>query len=334
MVESEAAHTVRQVHKLDGTTVIERVPLQEQGDGMHVSAAPATAEDKGAYDGFSPVERITIKLDGTRIVEQLDEKGHVISTSVGGADGATAKAPPAPEEASPAPAPSADEQLRKALTATWETVRAAGGRAAEMRRAAKAMGAPRPKVVVLTGGAGAGKTALAGSLGERGCKVVPQAASAVIEAVSRLVGPEEQAVWREAFAPAFGYLVGRVALSGASLAPADADGVTEVCDSSLLDGIAYALRTASPLPAYLGVEEIAAAAARITHVFVLEQVASERVVVPGQDSRMADSMDVSSILFSTYAELGCNTRWLPVAASQDERAQQVMDACGSSYDLD
>lgn len=235
MSESQPERTTseRIVHKLDGSTVVlssvENVPPQQERQHSGSVHSPIS-RDEAKHSDFCPVERITIKLDGSRIVEKLDENGKVIATLNGNADAAEAPAnsqptedvratpllPPAPPAAS-LEASSDAMALAAAIAASGErTVRAASSRAAELRsqlRHEASGGAGRPpKVVVVTGGSGVGKTALAKRLAERGCKLVPQASSAVADVLSRLVGTQEQVAFREAFGPAYNYLVGRVAL--------------------------------------------------------------------------------------------------------------------------
>ena len=335
--EASAASTVgyRIIHKLDGST--ERVPLKEQDGSVQVTALPQEPEQPQQEElskTFHPVQRITIKLDGTKIVEQLDENGDVLSTSA-----ETASPSPSPPDTSDPCFPvvslsSLAVPLPDVIQAISDTVRSASRRATVLRREAKSRAALRPKVIVLTGPA-ASKTALANCLQQKGCELVPQASSTVVEALTRLLGQDGQASWRTAFSPAFDSLIDRVGLATNSQLAASSNSMLVI--DSVLDTIGNSRHQSLPVPGHLRVEDIAASAASITHVFVLDQLASERSTAPepahGLSPEQTESQAVSSVLFDVYAELGCNPRWLPVGTAA-EQARQILDVTGASHDLD
>jgi predicted ATPase len=122
------------------------------------------------------------------------------------------------------------------------------------------------ELVVVTGGAYSGKTALVRALGARGCETLPEAAFEVIEELVREHGLEAQLAWREANQVEFQRRVterqhAREAAARASAAP------FVVCDRGVLDGQAYCEQAGVPWPDDL---RALAAPARYAHVFVLE----------------------------------------------------------------
>ena len=88
--------------------------------------------------------------------------------------------------------------------------------------------------MVLTGGPGVGKTTLMDALQSRlDCPVVPEAAFKAIDVLNEVAGKAGQLAWRKANAPAFGDLVGRIALTQEADAAAKTAVAARACDRAI-----------------------------------------------------------------------------------------------------
>ena len=178
------------------------------------------------------------------------------------------------------------------------------------------------ELVVLTGGAYSGKTALARELAARGCTVLPEAAYQVITELVDLYGVDEQARWREANQVEFQRRISERQHARETAARCwDARHV--FCDRGLLDGLVYCRLNGVEWPADL--HELAAPA-RYAHVFVLATLAgfdprreTGRVDAPEDSLRAADLLEQ---VYRPRAAAVTRVPQLPVAA----RAELVLSA--------
>jgi len=248
--------------------------------------------------------------------------------------GSGAEAPAlAPADAEAAKAAEKAAKKAKVKAQVDEVAAKAKARAADLIAAAGTSG--RPKTIVLTGGPGVGKTTLINEVAKRlGCPVVPEAAIQAIDALNKLAGKEGQKAWRGGNSPAFGDLVGRVAMSQEAAATTTADpgpsGVV-LFDRTVLDNFGYSLQKGYPVPDYLDAEAAAAAVARIDYVLLLDQVASKEDIEKRnrETGRMTDpveSVKMTAALEDVYTKLGCKTVRIP-RGTVDERVAELLRVC-------
>jgi len=211
----------------------------------------------------------------------------------------------------------------------------------------------RPTTIVFTGGPGVGKSTLAEHVRERlGDQVVlvQEAAMVAIDKLNDILGKAGQRGWRTTHSAAFGDLVGRIAIDqearalassspstppdegGTDAATAAAHVSVVLFDRTVLDCIAYSIQRGYPLPEYLNEDVVARVAARIDHVFVLDQVAVDadlqaRNEATGRKTDPNRSAALSDILHYVYETLGCRTSRL-VPGTSEERTEVVLGHCG------
>ena len=233
-----------------------------------------------------------------------------------------------------AAAKAAEKEAKKAKIETEvdRVLAEAKRRAAELRAGSNT--GSRPKTIVLTGGPGVGKTTLIDEVAKRlRCQVVPEAAIQAIDVLNDLAGKDGQKAWRGGNSAAFGDLVGRVAMSREKTATSADPGPSGIVlfDRTVLDNFVYSLEKGYPVPGYLDSEAAAAAAARIDHVLLLDQVASkEDIEKRNQETgRMTDpvaSVKMTAALEEVYAKLGCCTIRI-ARGTVDERVAKLLSAC-------
>lgn len=165
-------------------------------------------------------------------------------------------------------------------------------------------------LVVITGGAHAGKTTLVEALARRGYLTLPEMAIEVIRELDRRVGPEEQVRWRLGHFAEFEREIVRrqVAQEEAILRASPAMPV--VCDRGRHDAVAYCFDRGIPVPAeILG----ACRAIRYAGVVVLD-------TVPGFDERPAtgrvgdqdESLRIRDLVERVYRDHGHEPVRLPL----------------------
>jgi len=175
-----------------------------------------------------------------------------------------------------------------------------------------------PRLVVVTGGPGTGKTSIIEALAARGFATVPEAAIEVIAELNAELGLEEQKRWRQEHRREFQerVLERQLALEERAAA-SDADVV--FLDRSRIDGLAYCSHFGQELPDAL---RRAARAARYDDVVLLEQLATfpERSGT-GRTSGREASIALGGAIETVYRELGYEPIWLAdgtVAERTDE----------------
>ena len=214
-------------------------------------------------------------------------------------------------------------------------VQISGGRTftLHLMRFEKALRAP-PRLVVLTGGSGVGKTTLIERLAAFGHPIVPEAAMQVIAALNGLIGPQGQLAWRTAHKAAFGELLGAVAMAQEAAAlSAPGGGAVVFLDRSVLDNLGYARVRGYEPPSFLTPSVVRRTAARLERVFVLDSPSDNhedlkvRNEQSGRSTDPGDSRHVSGVMHEVYSSLGCETEWLP-ALPPCERLDLLLARCG------
>lgn len=152
-------------------------------------------------------------------------------------------------------------------------------------------------LVVITGGAGAGKSTLVHAIASHGHPVVREAAIEVIEDLVRELGHEAQRAWRREHQVAFQRRVAEVQTRREAEARA-MDGRFVVCDRGLPDGRAYCERAGNAWPDDL-LE--AHASVRYAHAFVLDTpVDFDPRRESGRDDDLAGSVAIGHDLERLY----------------------------------
>jgi predicted ATPase len=145
-----------------------------------------------------------------------------------------------------------------------------------------AVALPPPKVVVLTGASGVGKTSLIQRLADLGYHTVPEAAMQCINVLNTLLddgfsgGPQKQLDWRVKHKEAFADLVGTVQMNQEACQHAGRGPV--FLDRSILDNLGYSKARGYQPPSYLTAEVARQHSMRSDRVFVLEPVANEKAL--------------------------------------------------------
>jgi len=295
--------------------------------------ASAPAESSVAFKGLAQ-QLAAESLARKQAEEALAAVKAQMAAMEATAKGSGAEAPAlAPADAEAAKAAEKAAKKAKVKAQVDEVAAKAKARAADLIAAAGTSG--RPKTIVLTGGPGVGKTTLINEVAKRlGCPVVPEAAIQAIDALNKLAGKEGQKAWRGGNSPAFGDLVGRVAMSQEAAATTTADpgpsGVV-LFDRTVLDNFGYSLQKGYPVPDYLDAEAAAAAVARIDYVLLLDQVASKEDIEKRnrETGRMTDpveSVKMTAALEDVYTKLGCKTVRIP-RGTVDERVAELLRVC-------
>lgn len=211
-----------------------------------------------------------------------------------------------------------------------------------------------PRVVVLTGGSGVGKTTLIQRLSQLGFLTVPEAALFTIEGLNALLddghgfGTQIQLAWRTRHAQAFGELVTHVAIHQAAAIHRDYEEGGQACDPvtcssrtttifmdrSVIDSLAYAREGEYAPPEVITPELTRRMAARIFKVFVLQPIASNQKALElrnkmsgRQDPNFERSARISTITHDVYSELGCDVSWLD-DMPLDQRVAVLLAECG------
>lgn len=177
-----------------------------------------------------------------------------------------------------------------------------------------------PRLVVVSGGPGTGKTSLIEELARRGFATVPEAAIEVIAELNRELGLEEQKRWRHAHRREFQERVLARQLELEQRAAAS-DAQVVFLDRSRIDGLAYCRHFDEEPPPEL---VRAAAGARYDDVVLLAQLATfpDRAGT-GRTSDRAASVALGRVIERVYTELGYRPLVLPDAPLV-ERADDLL----------
>ncbi|KAL1507955.1 hypothetical protein AB1Y20_007559 [Prymnesium parvum] len=198
-----------------------------------------------------------------------------------------------------------------------------------------------PRLIVLTGGSGVGKTTLIERLARLGYHTVPEAAMQVIGALNALLddgggnGPSRQLEWRCKHKAAFSDLLGAIAVTQEARAAAHPTSAYIFLDRSSLDNLGYAEVNGYTPPDFLTPAFRESFSARLYRVFVLDPVGTNREAVQARNEQTGRSPDpqgskhVSDVMFKVYSELGCETHRL-MDGSVDQRLADLLSICGIS----
>jgi predicted ATPase len=181
---------------------------------------------------------------------------------------------------------------------------------------------PETKRVVITGGPGAGKTALVDALAQRGHATVPEAATLVLSELNERLGLEGQRAWRRENPAEFQVLVVRRQAKLEAEARPGTDGLVFL-DRGWIDGLAYCRFFHVPFPPELNEPE---GLGRYDRVFLLETLSKESFQRVSHTGGLRDedySRTIQEVLESTYRQHGYEPIPVPEMPIQ-QRADLVL----------
>jgi len=182
--------------------------------------------------------------------------------------------------------------------------------------------------VVITGGPGAGKTALVDELAQRGYTTVPEAATAVLSELNERLGLEGQRAWRREHPAEFQVLVVRRHAQLEAAARPGKDGLVFL-DRGWIDGLAYCRFFHVPFPPELIEPE---GLGRYDRVFLLATLTRERFRRVSDTGGLRDeqySRTIQEVLENTYRHHG----YKPIPVSEmpvPQRADFVLQKLAAS----